>query len=138
MKPTLLYYDVLHYQSSTLVTLEERFQLLRVPDPRHDTDELLAKVEVATAPRGYAFDRWKIDRCPRLRVIASSTLSVPHVDVAYAELRGVRVCSLAREREFMASVTPTAELAWGLLIALSRRIPWAHHAAAVGRWRSRP
>ena len=138
MKPVLLYYDVLRYRPSTLATLDEHFQLVRIPDPRHDTDELLAEVEVATAPRGHAFDRRKIDRCPRLRVIASSTVSVPHVDVTYAELRGVRVCSLEGEREIVASITATAELAWGLLIALSRRIPWAHHAAVEGRWGGRP
>jgi D-3-phosphoglycerate dehydrogenase len=47
---------------------------------------------------------------------------------------GIAVLSLRGERGFLDQVTATAELTWGLLLALTRRIPAASRAAAAGAW----
>jgi D-3-phosphoglycerate dehydrogenase len=70
-----------------------------------------------------------------LKIIGSSTLSIPHIDVNYAESKGIKVCFLDNEQKrFLESITPTAELAWGLIIAITRKIPAATRAACVGEW----
>jgi D-3-phosphoglycerate dehydrogenase len=71
-------------------------------------------------------------------VIASNTTGIPHIDAAAAALRGVRVCALHDEPEFLDRITPTAELTIGLMIAAWRRIPAAHQAATGGAWTRRP
>jgi D-3-phosphoglycerate dehydrogenase len=133
----LLYYDILQYQDATLKLIEKNFDVKNLPDPNHDTDEVLKSVEVAMAPLGFEFDRGKIDRCPNLKMIASSTLSVPHIDVEYANSRGIKVCYLGDQNELLKTITPTAELAWGLVIAVTRKIPWAHRAVCNGEWNGR-
>jgi len=130
-----LYYDILRYQEATLGLIEQNFNIVKLPDPHYDTDDVLGSIEVAMAPLGFPFDRKKIDRCPNLKIIGSSTLSIPHIDVNYAESKGIKVCFLDNEqKEFLESITPTAELAWGLIIAITRKIPAATRAACVGEW----
>ncbi|MBF0343330.1 MAG: hydroxyacid dehydrogenase [Nitrospirae bacterium] len=136
-RPCLLYYDMLSYCDTVRGLLEEHFQVITLPDPSYDTDDILKTVEVCMAPLGFKFDRAKIDKCPKLKVIASSTLSVPHIETDYAMLKGIGVCSLSNEKEFMKSITPTSELTWGLIIALTRRIPWAHKMVCSGQWNGR-
>jgi len=41
---------------------------------------------------------------------------------------------LRHDTEFLDSITATAELAWGLLLATVRRLPWAFDAAKAGHW----
>lgn len=114
------------------------FHIISLPNPDHDTGEILQSVEVGMAPLGYPFGRDKIDRCPNLRVIASSTLSVPHIDVGYACSKDIRVCWLSEDqRDFLETITPTAELCWSFIIAVTRRIPWAHKAVCEGNWDGR-
>ena len=74
---------------------------------------------------------------PKLKVIASNTTGVPHIDMAAAADKGITVCSLKDEQAFLDTITPTAEHTWGLLLALSRKVPWAHDAATQGSWNRR-
>ena len=136
-KPTILYYDVLKYHEQALAFMREHFEVLALPDPGHDTDQALERAEVLMAPLGFPVDRAKLDRCPNLRVVGSSTLSLPHVDVDYASKKGIPVAYLGEEREYMWSITPTAEVAWGLLIAVTRFIPKARRDALKGTRRGR-
>jgi D-3-phosphoglycerate dehydrogenase len=136
-KTRLLYYEILNYQGSVLKLMRDNFEVITLPDPDHDTDEVLHAIEVTMAPLGFQFDRMKIDRCPSLKIIASSTISVPHIDVEYAVSKGIKIVSLSGQKEFLETITSTAELTWGLLIALVRRIPSAHKAVCAYQWNGR-
>jgi D-3-phosphoglycerate dehydrogenase len=137
-KPVALYYSILKYQPENRKRLEELFEVVELTDPSQDTAELLSRVEVLFAPLGYQVDRAKIDAAPRLRVIASNTTGHPHIDVVYAQSRGIQVACLKFAQEFLATITPTAELTWGLIIALTRNLFQAHGAALQGCWDRRP
>lgn len=134
MKPTALYYRVLSYQPENLNLLEETFEMIELDDPRQDTDETLARTEVLFAPLGYTVDAAKMDRCPRLRAIASNTTGVAHIDMAAAAERGIAVCALHDDRDFLDSISATAEHTIGLMLAAWRRVPAAHAAASAGAW----
>ena len=114
------------------------FDVAELPDPRGDSDGALAQADVLFAPLGFPVDEAKMARCPRLRAIVSNTTGVPHIDIAAAKQRGVAVCALHDEQEFLARVTPTAEHTIGLMLAAWRRVPAAHTAATSGRWDRRP
>jgi D-3-phosphoglycerate dehydrogenase len=137
-KPTALYYRMLRYQPENLDLLEREFDLKVLDTPADDTPELLARIEVLFAPLGYMVDRAKIDRCTRLKAVVSNTTGHPHIDVEYARERGVFVACLKFAQEFLRGITPTAELTWGLLLALTRNIMPAHRAALSGAWDRRP
>ncbi len=130
-----IYFDVLQYSQRNLALLERSFSLTRLADPSQCTDEILEKAEVVFAPLGYSFGDPFLQRCPKLRVIATNTTGVPHIDVEAARKRRVTVVSLADERDFLQSITPTAELALGLIIAITRNVLPAAEAVKKGQWR---
>lgn len=137
-RPTALYYRMLKYQPENLDTLHREFDCIELDTPAQDTPELLAQVEVLFAPLGYMVDRKKIDACPKLRAIVSNTTGHPHIDVDYARSKDIHVACLKFAQEFLRTITPTAELTWGMLIALTRNLIPAHRAAIGGAWDRRP
>lgn len=79
-----------------------------------------------------------LDAAPNLRCIALPVTGLDHIDLDAAEARGIRVISLRDDRAFLTNVTGTAELAFGLLIALLRKIPAAHASVCRGTWDRQP
>lgn len=136
-RPTALYYEILDFQADSLELLRAHFDVVSLPDPTHDTAGVLGRARVIFAPMGFLFDRAKIDRCPKLVAIGSPTTGVPHIDAEYAATKGIAVCSLRDQQAFLSTITPTAELAWGMILAVTRRIPWAHESVCAGRWECR-
>jgi D-3-phosphoglycerate dehydrogenase / 2-oxoglutarate reductase len=82
-------------------------------------------------------DREAIERAPKLKVIATASTGRDHIDLKCAEERGIYVLSLKDDIDFLSNVTATAEMAWGLLLAAVRHIPWAFDSAKAGRWHVR-
>ena len=75
-----------------------------------------------------------IERCPRLRVVATPSTGWDHLDTVSLKERGIHLISLREETEFLSSVTCTAEMAWALLLAVVRKLPWSFEAAKQGDW----
>lgn len=134
LKPRAIYYSILNYEPENLRLLSQQFDVVSLPDPSHDTAEILAGTQVLFAPLGYQVDSARMDACPHLRVIASNTTGIPHIDAAAAEFRGIAICALHNEQQFLDRITSTAEHTIGLMVAALRRIPAAHYAAANGAW----
>ncbi len=63
------------------------------------------------------FDASRLSQLPRLRLLVSTGMSNASIDLAAAALHGVTVCGTG------GSATSTAELTWGLILALARHIP---------------
>ncbi len=79
-------------------------------------------------------DRAVLERAGELKVIATPSTGLDHIDVAEAEARGIEIISLKNDVEFLQKVTATAELAWALLLAVVRKLPRATSAASRGEW----
>jgi D-3-phosphoglycerate dehydrogenase len=137
LKPRAIYYRVLGYQPENLALLHEAFAVVELDDPRQDTDEMLADADVLFAPLGFEVDAARLRRCVRLRAVVSNTTGVSHIDTGECRRRGIAVCALHDEQQFLDAVTPTAEHTIGLMMAVWRRIPAAHAAAAAGDWNRR-
>jgi phosphoglycerate dehydrogenase-like enzyme len=69
-----------------------------------------------------------IARLPRLRLLVTTGEKNRSVDVAACAARGITVCGTP------SLASPTPELAWGLIIALARRIPEEAAHLREGRW----
>ena len=134
MKPVALYFRILQYQPANLHFLEENFELRILEHPGENTDTILTQVDLLFAPLGFQVDDAYMARCPRLKVIASNTTGVPHIDLGAAKRRGIAVCALHDEQLFLDSITSTAEHTVGLILAASRRLPSVHQAACSGVW----
>lgn len=76
--------------------------------------------------------REDIAAAPKLKLIASATTGLDHIDVDYAQVKGIKVVSLRGED--LKEITGTAELAFGLMLALVRHIPEAFNDVKGGNW----
>ena len=138
-KPKLIYYSTLSYQPKNLSILEDNFKLVTLKNPSFDKDNYqdLIEAEVILAPLGYFFGKEKIDKCKSLKVIASNTTGHGHIDVDYAKNKGIEVITLKDDQKFLDKITPTAELTFGLIIALTRNLVPAMASVADKMWRRR-
>jgi D-3-phosphoglycerate dehydrogenase / 2-oxoglutarate reductase len=94
----------------------------------------LADVDVLIVRLAFKLDEEVFSAAPNLRAVVSATTGLDHIDLAAAERHGVQVLSLRGEVDFLRSIPATAELTWGLLLALTRRIPVAFNSVLAGRW----
>ncbi|MEW6614447.1 MAG: NAD(P)-dependent oxidoreductase [Thermodesulfobacteriota bacterium] len=133
-KPLLLYYEVQDFQKGTLDYINRHFDIVKLPDPNHDTEDILREATIIFAPMGFVFGREKIDKCRNLRVIGSPTTGLLHIDVDYVKQKEINICSLKDQRAFLFTITPTAELAWGLIVAVTRHIIPAYNSVCEGKW----
>lgn len=136
-KRPLIYYKILQYQDENLELLEKHFDIIYLNDPDEDTPEILREADVILAPLGFFLGKEKIDLSPNLKIIASNTTGVPHIDVSHAKSKGIKVLSLQDQTGFLDKITPSAELTFGLIISLTRRIPWSFDAVKSGVWNRR-
>lgn len=90
-----------------------------------ELSRMIAVYDACMVGLGLSFTREVIDAAPRLRVIATATTGLDHIDVSYAESKGIKVLSLRGENEFLDTITGTAELSLGLMIDLMRMKSWA-------------
>lgn len=77
-----------------------------------------------------AFPGTLIERLPDLRLIVTTGMRNASIDIEAATARGVQVCGTETLGH------PTAELTWGLIIALFRQIPQEDAALRQGRWQT--
>ena len=64
-----------------------------------------------------AFDASRLGQLPRLRLLVTTGMANASIDLAAAAARGVTVCGTG------GTASSTAELTWGLILALVRHIP---------------
>jgi phosphoglycerate dehydrogenase-like enzyme len=89
----------------------------------------LADFEVVIAMRERTpFPRALLERLPKLKLLITTGMRNASIDVGAAVERGVVVCGTA------GLPYPTAELTWGLILALFRQIPGEDRATREGRW----
>ena len=77
-----------------------------------------------------------IDSAPNLKVIATSTTGLNHIDTDYAKKKGIKVISLRGRTGFLKNIPSTAEETMALILALARRLPWAFDYVKKGGWDS--
>ena len=100
-------------------------------------DEVKAVIgdyDVAVVGLGLNFDKEVLIKGKNLKVIATATTGLDHIDIKCARERGIEVISLRGEDEFLDTITGTAELAAGLMISLLRFIPHAYEAVKRYEW----
>jgi phosphoglycerate dehydrogenase-like enzyme len=93
--------------------------------------ETLAGAEIVVAMRERTpFPAAVLDRLPDLKLLVTTGMANAAIDVAAAGRAGIVVSGTAVKGP------PTAELSWGLILALLRNIPAEHAAMRAGRWQT--
>lgn len=89
-----------------------------------DFDAIVAMRERTPFPRSL------LSRLPKLRLLITTGRRNAVIDVAAANEAGITVCGT------LSVGYPTAELTWGLILALTRRIPQEDAAIRAGKWQT--
>lgn len=94
-----------------------------------DLVDRLRDAEIVVAMRERTpFARTLLGRLPNLRLLVTTGMRNAAIDMEAARDAGVTVCGTS------GLGYPTAELTWGLILALLRRIPREHAAVQAGAW----
>jgi phosphoglycerate dehydrogenase-like enzyme len=100
-------------------------------EPLDDPVGVLASFEIVCAMRERtAFQAELLERLPSLRLLVTTGMRNASIDLEAAARLGVTVSGTD------AAGSPTAELTWGLVLALLRRIPSEDRAMREGGWQS--
>lgn len=86
-----------------------------------------AEIGLLVIRLGQMIDQDFLAQYPALQAIATPTTGLTHLDLSVCRQRGLRVFSLADCRQAIGAIRSTSELAFGLILALLRNIPAAHH-----------
>ena len=93
-----------------------------------DVDELEPFEVVVAMRERMPFTAERFARLPRLRLLVTTGMANASIDLAAAAAHGVTVCGTG------GLPSPTAELTWGLILALARRIPAEDASVRAGGW----
>jgi len=96
----------------------------RLPSQK-ELEEGISNYDILIVRIGLNVNKEVLDNGKNLKVVATATTGLNHIDMAYAKKKGVEVVSLKNEVTFLDTITSTAELAFGLMIDLMRLTPWA-------------
>lgn len=99
--------------------------------------ELLEKIgdyDLVLCGLGLVFSAEVLKKASRLKMLATATTGLDHIDLTAAEERGIKILSLKGEEDFLNTISGTAELALGILLSLARNIPQATAAVLKGEW----
>lgn len=117
-----------------LAPLQAIAEVVQLPANRESLLARIGDFDIYIASLHIQFDSEFFDRATRLKAIATPSTGLDHIDTALAIKRNIQILSLKEETDFLDSVTATAELAWALLLATVRRLPWAFAEAQKGHW----
>lgn len=127
-------YQAVAYHSADWSRVQARAELRAYHEHMADAGTLVEQLrdfEVVVLMRERTpFPRALFERLPNLRLLVTTGMGNAAVDLAAAHDAGVTVCG-TRGLNY-----PTAELAWGLILALVRRIPAEDRAVREGRWQT--
>jgi D-3-phosphoglycerate dehydrogenase len=104
------------------------------PNSQGSLAEIIGEYDVVVIGLALNFDKAIMDSGKKLKIIATASTGTDHVDISYAKEKGINVISLKNDREFLDTVTGTAEMAFLLTLALMRNILPATKSALNYCW----
>lgn len=134
MRPRVLCVADLKACPDVLAPLRARADVDELMLSQQQYDENLPQYDAVLTSLAVQTRQSALSRAQELRVIATATTGLDHIDIEYAAANEIKVLSLKGDVNFLRRVTATAELAWGLLLATVRKIPSAVESAKRGEW----
>lgn len=122
MKKILLGYN---FKREGFSDLDGKFELIYPENELFTKDELIARVsdvDVLVPNFSFRTDELIIDAGKKLKLIANNGVGYNNIDVEYAAKKGVVVTNTPHS-----VLEPTAELCFGLMLAVSRKIAYYSH-----------
>lgn len=97
-------------------------------------NDIFKKTNILVVRLGHKIDAYWMNKMPNLKIIASPTTGLNHIDTIEAKKRGIVTISLRGHTKFLKDIPSTAEHTMALMLALARNVPWAYRHVADGGW----
>lgn len=135
MKPNLLVMDITYCSDLTIKKLQSHFNLFpstarTISDLRSDLIETQSKF--LQCGLGIKIGNELLDGVENFQCVVSPTTGLDHLDIKYLMARDIKVIHLGQLKDEIKEVFATAELTWGLLLAVSRHLVIAHQHVSKG------
>jgi phosphoglycerate dehydrogenase-like enzyme len=104
-------------------------------EPIDDLASVLGNFEVLVLMRERtAFPREVLERLPRLKLVVTTGMANASLDVDFLVSQGVTVSGTGMGAPPPGGVPSTAEVAWALILAISKRVTWEDEGIRSGHW----
>lgn len=125
-------YQNIALNSTDWSTVTERAKITVYSDHIHEEQNVAKRLQgfdiICAMRERTPFTRTLIEQLPNLKLIVSSGMRNRGIDIDAAKDHDVIVCGTPSVGK------PTAELAWGLILGLARKIPAEDHNVKSGGW----
>jgi len=122
------------YSEKALEILRGFSDVAEGPLTREELLDCISHYDAVIVRLGHQIDETVLDAAKRLKVIASATTGLNHIDCTYAKIRGIEIISLRNETEFLDTIHATAEHTWALILSLIRNVPTAVQHVNSNGW----
>ncbi|MBS0949624.1 dihydrofolate reductase [Weissella minor] len=128
-KPKILLTGLPH--PDQIAEYSDRFEFTYATDKPYTREELLAQLpeQDGVVLFGYKADKEFIDTGANLKIIATNSVGFDHVDIDYAQSKGIVVANTPA-----AVRVPTAETALTLMLSVTRRFNEYNNKMHAGEW----
>lgn len=134
MRPTILVTEASNFSETAAQRLADAGEVILADLDRGQLLESVSRADVIVIRLRHKIDRKVMDAAPNLKLIATPTTGLNHIDLQEAERRGIQVISLRGETDFLDQIYATAEHTVALIFALLRHIPAAQNHVVAGGW----
>jgi len=134
MRPHLLISESHGFPPAALARLRQVADVTAADLDRSALEREIGGADILWVRLRHRIDDALLARAPRLKVIASPTTGLTHIDLEAAERRGIRILCLRGEADFLKDIRATAEHTIGLILSLIRHIPAAAAHVVEGGW----
>ena len=94
----------------------------------------ISEYDVLITRLKHSVDAKILENGRQLKAIVTATTGLDHIDLKYAQDKGITILSLKDENEFLQTIPATAEHTWALILSLIRKIPQAYNCVCNGEW----
>ncbi|CAB4671975.1 unannotated protein [freshwater metagenome] len=127
--------DIKYCSDSTIKKLQSHFNLFpstarTISELRSDLIETQSKF--LQCGLGIKIGNELLDGVENFQCVVSPTTGLDHLDIKYLMARDIKVIHLGQLKDQIKEVFATAELTWGLLLAVSRHLVTAHQHVSKG------
>lgn len=110
--------------------LEAKYKVVKKYDlTRRELLDTIGDFSAIVVRVAHQIDKEMINEAKKLKVIATATIGLNHIDVKYAESRGIHVFNVPT-----GSTRSVAELTIGLMINIARNINTSYNSVKLGQW----
>lgn len=124
-----------NYSPEARSIISEFAEITELNATRNDLIKNIDQFDILITRLSHNIDKEVLNAAKNLKIIVSATTGLNHIDVDFAEEKGIMVLSLKGETDFLKNITATAEHTWGLLLSLIRKLNYAFKDVLEGNWR---